>query len=195
MKLRFLNQTVRMLAILLVLGTLLFNAKAVAMAKNIYFVDVNASQTNVKGQPFNNKVLKGDFFEISISYPVDHRVKLPLRQMAGIQVRSRTEGVIKFKILKWELKDNSGNIYQPIIDYTNGKNTLVSILGQEEEIIGSGLFKSISAYYDILPSVKYITINLDIELTSPEGKKVLVKESIPLKQATFTTSFFEGFGF
>ena len=161
------------------------------MARHIHFVDVEAPGKTVKGQPFNNKVIKGDFFEVSISYPADHRVKLPLRQMASLQVRSKAENSIGFKILRWELKNKDGNTYEPLINFKKDKTKLAEIL-QKEETIPHRLSRMFTAYYDIPPSVKHITIDIEIELTSPVGEKVLVKESIPLKQATFTTSFFEG---
>lgn len=192
-----LNTIPRTLTILLIFWFSLnlgFNPEGLAMAsRQIHFVDENAPATVTKDQPHNKRVLEGGFYRLSIGYPEDHRVKLPLRQMSSLAIYSKVKEPITFKISKWEVKDNNGQIFRPIIDRGSGHVTLDEIL-RKEEVINQGLFRYISAYYDIPPSVKRITIDLEIELTSPEGKKVLVKESIPLKQATFTTSFWEGWG-
>lgn len=188
MNLRFMNQTVKILAILLLVGILLFDTKAVAMAKNIYFVDVDAPQTTVKGQPYNSKVIEDDFYKIEISYPADHRVKLPLRQMCGISIHGKPTENINFKILRWEILDTEGEKFVPVFRRALKDISVNDVIGKEI----STSYASFDSFYSIPSSVKLITIHLEIELTSPEGKKVLVKESIPLKQATFKTSFFEG---
>jgi hypothetical protein len=108
--------------------------------------------------------------------------------MCGISIHSTVTENIKLKILRWEILDTEGEKFVPVFRRGLKDINVNDVMGIEI----STSYASFDSFYNIPSSVKLITIHLEIELTSPEGEKVLVKESIPLKQATFKTSFFEG---
>jgi len=101
-----------------------------------------------------------------------------------------------FLIKHWAIKDSKGNLIQGKAEREFG-GSLGRKPGRVEEILDKkyqykDLAETFSFYYDIPNSVKNLILEFEVEITSPQGEKVTVKDSIPLKRATFKTSFFEG---
>jgi hypothetical protein len=174
------------------------------MEKHTYFVDQHAPDhevQEVKGQPsgyrFTGKSHEGDFYHINIYYPVDHRVEMPLKQWAMLRIGGRGEiPTFKFVIKKWVLRDDKKNVYDQIVRHDfgyreKGLQKIGNILNTEYGF--RELTETFNFYYDIPKHVKYLTLEFEVEITSPQGEKITVKDSIPLKRAVFKTSFFEGF--
>ena len=195
------------LFVILFLTLFLSATKVFAMFKetHTYFVDQNAPNgivQNWNGQPtaapHTGKSYEGKFYLVTVMYPVDHRVKAPLKQWCMLTIgskSSRESTAFDFQIKNWKLKDDRGNIFETVTKRNfeflqKGYQHIENILNRKFKC--ADLDEVFNFYYDIPNNIKNLTLEFEIEITSPKGEKITVKDSIPLKRATFKTNFFEG---
>lgn len=189
------------------------NAEALGMLKetHTYFVDRDAPDhlvQNIEDYPHRvsqarehtAKSYKGEFYTVSVSYPVHWKFKTSWRHTCGLTVDAKVSNDpserFGFVIKHWAIKDMKGKTLHGQAERQFG-STFGEKPGRPEQILNQefrykGLAESFDFYYDIPKHVKQLTLEFEVEITSPKGEKITVKDSIPLKRATFKTNFFEG---
>lgn len=183
------------------LVTLGVTSEAHAMGKHIHYIDETAPdkiykiETGYPSDDWTRKVIEGEFYKVVIWYPKDHRnKKLPGKQSALFSIRSLGNEKITYQILNYEISNGAKNYVEKVTyDYDlkqKGYQDLSEILNKSYETAGTR--PSFNIYSSIPSEETKVNIRFDIEVSSNDGKKARVSETIPLKRSYYQTSFWEG---